>query len=106
MPKPSPGRRGELVCLSGEKAGERLPLARIAGMAPFSGGPISAEVGLNAQGYLPAFGVHICDAEVDPETGVVTIVRYTAVQDVGRAIHPTMSKARSRAARCRASAGR
>jgi CO/xanthine dehydrogenase Mo-binding subunit len=38
-------------------------------------------------GYLPAFGVHICDTEVDPETGNVTIVRYTAVQDVGRAIH-------------------
>jgi CO/xanthine dehydrogenase Mo-binding subunit len=27
--------------------------------------------------------------EVDPETGKVTILRYTAVQDVGRAIHPS-----------------
>ena len=35
-----------------------------------------------------AFGVHICDVEVDPETGGVHVIRYTAVQDVGRAIHP------------------
>ena len=37
----------------------------------------------------PAYGTHICDVEVDPETGHVTILRYTAVQDVGRAIHPS-----------------
>ena len=28
------------------------------------------------------------DVEVDPDTGHVTILRYTAAQDVGRAIHP------------------
>jgi CO/xanthine dehydrogenase Mo-binding subunit len=33
--------------------------------------------------------VHICDVEVDRETGGVKIVRYTAVQDVGKAIHPS-----------------
>ncbi len=31
--------------------------------------------------------MHICDVEVDPETGHVGVVRYTAIQDVGRAIH-------------------
>ena len=36
----------------------------------------------------PAFGCHICDVEVDRETGHVKILRYTAVQDVGKAIHP------------------
>lgn len=79
---------GELVCTSGDKAGERLPLAKITGTAAFTGGPIAAEVGVNAAGYLPGFGVHICDTEVDPETGHVLIARYTAIQDVGRAIHP------------------
>ncbi len=44
---------------------------------------------MNAQGAGPGFGAHICDVEVDKETGQVTIVRYTAVQDVGRAIHPS-----------------
>jgi CO/xanthine dehydrogenase Mo-binding subunit len=33
--------------------------------------------------------VHIADVEVDPDTGKVTILRYTAVQDVGKAIHPS-----------------
>ena len=37
----------------------------------------------------PAFAGHIVDVEVDPETGKVTILRYTAVQDVGTAIHPS-----------------
>lgn len=68
-------------------AGERLTIRQIAAKAPFSGGPIAASVGLNAAGYLPGFAVHICDVEVDPETGHTQVVRYTAVQDVGRAIH-------------------
>lgn len=33
-------------------------------------------------------GGHITDVEVDPETGQVTILRYTAFQDVGRALNP------------------
>jgi len=34
------------------------------------------------------FAAHIADVEVDPETGKVTVLRYTAFQDVGRAINP------------------
>src|SRR5262249_53243686 len=54
-----------------------------------TGGPI----GGRASGYPPgcggAFATHIADLEVDPETGKVTILRYTAIQDAGRAIHPS-----------------
>ncbi|QDU79719.1 4-hydroxybenzoyl-CoA reductase subunit alpha [Polystyrenella longa] len=35
-----------------------------------------------------AFGTHAVDVEVDPDTGKVTILKYTAAQDVGTAIHP------------------
>ncbi len=69
-------------------SGERLPMAKIAARSAHSGGPISAEVSLNAQGYLPGVGVHICDTQIDPETGHVSVIRYTVIQDVGRAIHP------------------
>jgi carbon-monoxide dehydrogenase large subunit len=34
------------------------------------------------------YGAHVCEVEVDPETGVVTIVHYAAVDDVGRAVNP------------------
>ena len=34
------------------------------------------------------YAAHIVDLEVDRETGKVTILRYTAIQDVGKAVHP------------------
>lgn len=34
-------------------------------------------------------GAHVVDVEVDPETGLVTVLRYTTFQDVGRALNPT-----------------
>ncbi len=76
---------------AGTNAGafEPLSLAAIALKSGRTGGPISAEVSLNAQGAGPGFGTHVCDVEVDTETGQVTILRYTAVQDVGKAIHPS-----------------
>ena len=78
-------------CRPGANAGsfDPLPLAEIAIKAARTGGPIGAEVQLNAQGAGPAFATHVCDVEVDPETGHVTVLRYTATQDVGRAIHPS-----------------
>ena len=36
-----------------------------------------------------AFAVHIADVEVDPETGKTQVLRYTAIQDAGKAIHPS-----------------
>jgi CO/xanthine dehydrogenase Mo-binding subunit len=76
---------------AGANAGsfEPLSLADIAIKSGRTGGPISAEVSINAQGAGPGFATHVCDVEVDPETGHVKILRYTAVQDVGRAIHPS-----------------
>ncbi len=33
-------------------------------------------------------GAHVCEAEIDPETGVVRLPRYTAVDDIGTVINP------------------
>jgi len=76
---------------AGDNAGkfDPLPLSTLAGMAGQTGGPIGGHASLNVKGAGPGFGTHICDVEVDDETGRVSVVRYTAVQDVGRAIHPS-----------------
>jgi len=49
--------------------------------------------GLDASGssaHPPTFpnGCHVCELEIDPETGVVEIDRYAVVDDVGRVINP------------------
>ena len=66
-----------------------MNLSTMASKASRMGGPIVGQASINAQGAGPAFGTHICDVEVDRETGAVKILRYTAVQDAGRAIHPS-----------------
>ena len=39
------------------------------------------------QGAFP-FGSHVCEVEVDPDTGAVEVASYVAVDDVGRAVNP------------------
>jgi len=68
---------------------EPLSLAQLAAQAGKTGGPINGHAQLNAQGAGPGFGVHIVDLSVDRDTGIVTVERYTAAQDVGTAIHPS-----------------
>ena len=80
---------GVAVCDDPIKAAKPLSLKDIAGRSARTGGPISSEVSLTAQGAGPGFAVHLCDIELDPQTGRSTVLRYTAAQDVGRAIHPS-----------------
>ena len=54
-----------------------------------TGGPVVGRATVDPRGVGSAFATHIVDVEVDPETGKVTILRYTAVQDVGKAVHPS-----------------
>jgi CO/xanthine dehydrogenase Mo-binding subunit len=51
-----------------------------------------AVVGRGVSTKLPLgveIGAHVCDVEVDTDTGLVTVLRYTAFQDVGLALNPT-----------------
>jgi CO/xanthine dehydrogenase Mo-binding subunit len=67
---------------------EPLTLKELAEKAPSQGGPIGASVQLNTQGAEGGFGTNICDVEVDVDLGIVRVIRYTTIQDVGKAIHP------------------
>ena len=93
---------------SGSNAGdfEPMSMAEIAAQAGKTGGPIAATASINAQGAGPGFGTHVCDVEVDRETGRVTVLRYTAVQDAGKAVHPSYVEGQIQAVPLRASAGR
>jgi CO/xanthine dehydrogenase Mo-binding subunit len=66
-----------------------MSLKEIAAKRALTGGPITAAASVNAGAVAPGFATQFCDVEVDPETGKVTILRFVAAQDVGRAIHPS-----------------
>jgi carbon-monoxide dehydrogenase large subunit len=76
-----------------------MPLTQIAAMS-FIPVHIPAELGVGLQGVgafaaeVPSFpnGCHICEVEVDTETGDVTIDRYTVVDDIGTVINPLLAQ--------------
>ena len=67
----------------------KLTFKQLAARLNGTGGPIVGRGNVNPAGVGNAFAVHIADVEVDPETGKVEVLRYTALQDVGKAIHPS-----------------
>lgn len=67
----------------------RLTFKQLAARLNGTGGPIVGRANVAPRGAGPGFAVHIVDVEVDPETGKTQILRYTALQDAGKAIHPS-----------------
>jgi xanthine dehydrogenase molybdenum-binding subunit len=67
----------------------RLTFKEVAAQLGRTGGPVVGRATVAPRGVGGAFATHIVDLQVDPETGKVTILRYTAVQDAGTAIHPS-----------------
>ncbi|MGE5597342.1 MAG: xanthine dehydrogenase family protein molybdopterin-binding subunit [Hyphomicrobiales bacterium] len=78
---------GTFKTADGSKSGTFKELAQ---MVVGRGPGITVSGSVNA-GFLQggAFAHHIVDVEVDPETGKVQVLRYTTIQDVGTAIHPS-----------------
>jgi CO/xanthine dehydrogenase Mo-binding subunit len=68
--------------------GKQMTFKELARKLDETGGPVVASAAVFPGKYGPGFATHIVDVEVDPETGKVSILRYTAVQDVGKAIYP------------------
>jgi CO/xanthine dehydrogenase Mo-binding subunit len=68
---------------------KRFTFKELAGRLHATGGTIVGRASVDPPGVGGGFATHIVDVEVDPDTGRVTILRYTAVQDVGKAIHPS-----------------
>ncbi len=79
---------GEGVFTTTNDPAKRLTFKEVAAQVLLTGGPIYVTASLEPKGVGSAISVCIVDLEVDPETGKVTILRCTSVQDVGKAIHP------------------
>jgi carbon-monoxide dehydrogenase large subunit len=76
-----------------------MPIDQVAQMS-FIPVHMPAELGVGLQGAgafsadVPSFpnGCHICEVEVDPDTGAVTIERYSVVDDIGTVINPLLAQ--------------
>jgi carbon-monoxide dehydrogenase large subunit len=57
---------------------------------------VDAAAGLSADSvFVPASptfpnGTHVCEVEIDPQTGSVTVVRYATIDDVGTVLNPLL----------------
>ena len=69
--------------------GHSTTFQELAAKSSRTGGPVSATATVKPRGVGGSFSANIVDVEVDPETGKVEILRFTAVQDVGKAVHPS-----------------
>ena len=69
--------------------GREMSFTELCKQMPGSGGMIQGRADVLPTRPGPAFGCHIVDVAVDPDTGKVDVLRYSAVQDVGTAIHPS-----------------
>ena len=67
----------------------KMTFKELAGQLTDTGGHIVGRAAVNPRGVGGSFSGNIVDVEVDPETGKVKILRFTAVQDAGKAIHPS-----------------
>ncbi len=74
---------------STKKDGHKLTFQELAAKLSSTGGPIVGRATVNARGVGGSFAGVIADVEVDPETGKVDVLRFTSVQDAGKAIHPS-----------------
>jgi aerobic carbon-monoxide dehydrogenase large subunit len=76
-----------------------MPILQVAQMSFIPVG-LPSELGVGLQGAgafspsLPSFanGCHICEVELDPDTGEVALARYTVVDDIGTVINPLLAK--------------
>ncbi len=66
-----------------------LTFKEIASNLENTGGPVAGRSNINPKGAGGSYAANVVDVEVDPETGKITILKYTAFQDAGTAIHPS-----------------
>ncbi|MCB1021078.1 MAG: xanthine dehydrogenase family protein molybdopterin-binding subunit [Bryobacterales bacterium] len=69
--------------------GESITFKELAALASRLGGPVVGRATVKPKGVGGSFAGNIVDVEVDPETGKTKVLRFTAFQDAGKAVHPS-----------------
>ena len=67
----------------------KISFKELAGRLADTGGPITGKGTVSPSGVGGSFCGNIVDVKVDEDTGKVDIIRFTAFQDAGKAIHPS-----------------
>jgi carbon-monoxide dehydrogenase large subunit len=67
-----------------------VSLPEVAAEAASRGGDLAGQSVFTPSKVTFPNGCHVCEVEIDPETGVIEVCRYTVVEDVGRVMNPTM----------------
>ena len=67
----------------------RMTFKELAAQLNGTGGAITGTSSIDPPGVGNTFATHIVDVAVDPDTGKVDVLRYTAIQDAGKAVHPS-----------------
>ncbi len=67
----------------------RLGFKDLARQLATTGGTVAGQSNVDPAGEGNSYAVHIADVEVDPDTGKTAVTRYTAIQDAGKAVHPS-----------------
>ena len=75
--------------LKSKNNAESMSFKELAGELNDTGGPITGNGNVNPKTEGASYAGNIVDVKVDPETGKVEILRFTVVQDAGKAIHPS-----------------
>ncbi len=75
-----------------DRAGRRMTLAQVAGLAPEHPLEVEATIDPGSREYVVnSFGAHFAEVEVDTDTGAVSVVRFVAAHDSGRILNPNMA---------------
>ncbi|MEI4485314.1 xanthine dehydrogenase family protein molybdopterin-binding subunit [Frigidibacter sp. MR17.14] len=69
-----------------------MTLAELGRLAAGRGTPLLARGSFKPEQATFPNGCHVCEVEIDPETGQVAICSYSAVEDVGRVLNPQLAE--------------
>ena len=67
----------------------RFTFRELARQLAATGGAIAGQSNVDPAGEGNSYAVHLADVSVDPDTGKTEVTRYTAIQDAGKAVHPS-----------------